>query len=173
MLKRLFSLGAAAAAVLIGGCDGPVTVSGTWRSPAAASSLVYATTGGPLLVVVHGDPFGLAPPEFRAKVAEAMAGQTPSRPFGLTTDPEQAPRPDFRAVVAFGPPPDLDPKRLCRGPVPTAPPGGDRLTLVAAFCGGDDVLAWVSGRVDKPDGADGPRFRGLLAQVARELFAGP
>ncbi|MGE5505726.1 MAG: hypothetical protein ACM31L_15000 [Actinomycetota bacterium] len=174
MLKRLLSLGAAAAAALVGGCDGPVTIAGTWRSPAAASSLVYATTGGPLWVDVHGSPFGAAAPEFRAKVVEAMSGQTPSRPFGLTAVREQAVHPDFRVAVAFGPPADLDPKLLCTGgPVPTTPPGAERITLLAAFCGGEDVLAWVRGRVDKATGPDDKRFRSLLAQAARDLFAGP
>lgn len=174
MIKRLLSLGAAALAALGAACeDGPATVAGTWRSPAAWSSLVYATTAGPLLLEVHGDPFRLPAAEFRRAVAEAMSGQTPSRPFSLTARPEDAPRPGFRVVVAFNPAPDLDPRKLCGGTIATATAGGDKVTLVAVFCEGDTLLASASGGVARVAGPDDRRFRQLLGQTVRELFGPP
>lgn len=179
MLKRLFSLAAAATAALVSGCgDGPATVPGSYRSPAAASVLVYATSRGPMLIEVHGDPFGLGPALFRTLVAQAMSGATPARPFRFTADPADAPARKVRVVVAFDPTPVLSAADLCAGQVASAAPGrpGERVALLAALCDGDQVLASVSGWVAKVDGPDDRRFRQLLTQAARELAgagAGP
>jgi hypothetical protein len=174
MIKRLLSLGAAALAALGAACEeGPATVAGTWRSPATWSSLVYATTAGPLLLELHGEPFGPGLPGFRRSVAEAMSRQTPGRQFSFTTSPEAAPRPGFRVVVAFNPPPDLDPKKLCAGQVATAAASGDRITLLAAFCEGDTMMASVSGWVERATSPDDRRFRQLLGQTVRDLFGPP
>jgi hypothetical protein len=174
MIKRLLSLGAAALAALATACeDGPATVAGTWRSPAAWSSLVYATTQGPLLLEVLGDPFRLPAAEFRRTVADAMSRQTPGRPFAFTTRAEDAPHATFRVVVAFNPAPDLDPRKLCGGPVAIMSGGGDRVTLLAAFCEGETMLASVSGWVAKAADAEDRRFRQLLGQTVRDLFGPP
>lgn len=173
MLKRLAKVSAAALATLVSGCgDGPATVAG-WRSPAAWSSLVYATSQGPLLVEVHGQPFGGAAPPFRDAVLEAMAGGVFGRPTVFTSEPASAPQPRYRAVMAFNPPDSADPRDLCRGQVATALQGSGRVTVLAAFCDGDTLLASIRGWVAKVDGADDRRFRKLINQLTRELFGSP
>lgn len=171
-------MGAAALAALTACGDGPATVAGTWRSPAAWSTLVYATAEGPLLLEVHGDPFGIEPPAFRRQVAAAMADAVPGRPFGFTLAAEQAPQPGIRVVMAFQPAPTLTAKQLCAGKVVVAsgPPGAPgvvndaRLTLLAAFCQGEDLLASVSGWVAKLDGPDDRRFALWLRQALRDMI---
>ncbi len=174
MLKRLFALGAAALASLTAGCgDGPATVSGTWRSPAAWSSLIYATSNGPLLVEVHGSPFGEAPAPFRAAMAKAMTNRVFGRPTAFTADREQAPQPRYRVVLAFNPAPDADPRAMCQGQVPVAATPGERITVQGIFCDGSTMLASVAGWVAKVKDRDDPRFLKLMEQLTRELFGSP
>jgi hypothetical protein len=173
MLRRLVSLGAAALAGLTAACeDGPATVAGTWRSPAAWSSMVYATADGPMLVEVFGAPFATAP-ELRAQVAEAMTGQVIGRVTRFTADREAVRHPRFRVVVAFNPPTDLDAHALCAGPVPTAAEPREKITVLAAFCDGGALLSSTSGWVARVDGPGDKRFRRLLSQVVRDLFPEP
>ncbi|HTH15355.1 MAG TPA: hypothetical protein VL974_01775 [Magnetospirillum sp.] len=173
MLKRLLSMGAAALAALGSGCgDGPATVSG-WRSPSAWSSMVYASSHGPLLLVVHGAPFGEDALGFRARVAQAMTNQIIGRPLAFTIDPEAAPQARYRVVLAFNPPDDTNPRALCEGRIATAAQPRDKLTVHGAFCDGSDLLAsvtgWVAGVKDDGD----HRFAQLMGQAVRDLFGNP
>ena len=174
MFKRIMSFGAAALAAFTSGCgDGPATVGGTWRSPAAWSSMIYATAKGPMLVEVHGDPFGAEPARFRALVASAMTNQIIGRPTAFTADPQGAPEPHFRVVLAFNPPDNADARHLCAGQVATAAQAGDRITVLGAFCDGATLLASVRGWVGKAEGPEDKRFRQLMGQVVRDMFGNP
>lgn len=174
MLKRLMSLGAAALAALGSGCgDGPATLAGTWRSPAAWSSMIYATSTGPMLIEVHGAPFSLPPAQFRAALAEAMTGKVFGRPTAFTADAQQAPQPRYRVVLAFNAPADSDSHALCEGRVATATTSADRLTVHGVFCDGTTLLASVRGWVARINGSDDRRFLQLISQLTRELFGNP
>lgn len=174
MLKRLLSLGAATLASVVSGCgDGPATVAGTWRSPAAWSSMIYATSKGPLLIEVHGDPFGQDAAGFRTQLAEAMTNQIFGRPTAFTADPERAPEPRYRVVLAFNAPDSTDARQLCTGRVATAAKGGERVAVLGAFCDGGTLLASVTGWVAKVDSPGDKRFRQLMGQVVRDLFGNP
>jgi len=171
MLKRLFSLGAAALAAMTSGCgDGPATMAGTWRSPAAWSSMIYATSSGPMLVEIHGDPFGGNAAEFRALVASAMTNQIIGRPTAFTIEPEVAPQPRFRVVLAFNAPDSADANLLCAGQVAIAAMPSEKVTVLGAFCDGATLLASVRGWVAKVEGPQDKRFRQLMGQVVRDMF---
>lgn len=170
MFKRLATLGAAALTALTSGCgDGPATVAG-WRSPAAWSSMVYATSDGPMLIQVHGNPFNDDQPGFRRHLAAAMTNQIIGRTIAFTPDHAAAPRPQFRVVLAFNPPADLDARQLCGGPVAVSAQSGGRITIMGAFCDTSSLLASVKGWVNDVADADDPRFRRLMGQVTRDLF---
>lgn len=174
MLKRLLSTGAAALAALLSGCgDGPATVPGGWRSPATWSSMIHASKDGPLLVEVHGDPFGLPPAQFRQAVAAAMDNAIFGRPATFTPDREQAPQPRYRVVLAFNAPDNTDPRDLCRGQVATLAQPAERVTVQGVFCEDAALLASIRGWVAKVNGAEDERFRLLLRQLTRELFGTP
>lgn len=172
MLKRLLSLGAAAIAGLTAACeDGPATVAGAWRSPAAWSSMVYASAEGPLLVEVAGDPFGLGLAVWRAQVAEAMSGRLIGRQLAFTADPEAAPRPNFKVKLAFNAADSLSVEDLCKGRAALETKEAGRITVLAAFCDGDDkALATLRGWVARIEGPDDKRLGQLLGQVVRDLF---
>lgn len=174
MWKRVMQVCAAALAALGSGCgDGPATLAGTWRSPAAWSSMVYATTDGPMLVEVHGSPFDVPAAQFRQGVVAAMTGAVFGRPTAFTADRDQAPQPRFRVVLAFNAPDSTDARDLCAGQVATAAAPGERITVHGAFCDGATLLASIRGWVAKVEGADDKRFRLLLSQLTRELFGTP
>lgn len=174
MLKRLMSLGAAALATLTTACeDGPATIAGTWRSPATWSSMIHATRSGPMLVEVHGRPFGDGSGDFPARVAEAMTDRIIGRRTAFTARREQAAAPGLRVVLAFDPPPGLHPDALCEGNVPTAAERRERITVHAAFCDHGRRLASAEGWVAKVAGPDDKRFRTLIGQLTRELFGNP
>lgn len=175
MMRRLLSLGAAALAALLGGCgDGPSTVPGEQRNAATWSTFFAATASGPLLLEVHGNPFDLPMADLRGRVARAMAAAIPARPFAMTTDPQQAPLPKVRVVVAFGAPPGVNLSELCAGRAPVAVRAeAGRVDLQAVFCEGGTPLSSVRGWVAKIDGPDDSRFARLLGQVMRDLAGNP
>ncbi|MBF0324040.1 MAG: hypothetical protein HQL42_03115 [Alphaproteobacteria bacterium] len=174
MLKRLLSLGAAAVASVVAACEeGPATVSGTWRSPATWSTMVYASSAGPMLVEVLGQPFAnLSPESLSGHVADSMTGQLIGRPITFTADQAQAPRPQFRVILAFNAADTTDPKSLCAGKVVLGAPA-EKITLIASFCDDGQMLASVKGWVARIDGPTDSRFRRLIGQVTRELFGNP
>ena len=171
MIKRLLSLGAALAALVGCGGDGPSTVPGL-RSPATWSSFVYATTEGPLLLEVQGNPFGTGKAELGESISRALAAGLPGRPFSLTTDPATAPRPNFRVVVVLGAAKSLDERAICAGKVRVADGklDGDRLDVLATFCDGESPLSSVRGWVAKLDGFQDRRLTLLFNQVVRDLM---
>lgn len=171
MFKRMVSVGAAMLAALTSACeDGPATVPGGWRSAAVWSSMVHASAQGPLWLEIHGRPFTEISPSLGDKVAAAMTNQLVGRPLTLTIHRDQAPKPEFKVVLAFNPPANADPRDLCTGSVATAAQPGDKVTVLAAFCDKNGMLASVQGWVAKVQDADDPRFKRLLAQVVRDLF---
>jgi hypothetical protein len=177
MINRFLSLGAAALATLVGGCgDGPSTVPGGYRSPATWSSFIYATSSGPLLLDVRGDPFGAGPATLETIVAESMTSALPGRPFSMTSDAARAARPAFRVVVVLGAARTLDERHVCAGQALSPPPSlsdGGRMDVVATFCDGQSLLSSSRGWVARLEGVGDQRFRQLLGQMARDLMGGP
>ena len=171
MIKRLLSLGAALTALVSCGGDGPSTVPG-FRSPAAWSSFVYATTEGPLLLEVQGDPFGTGKAQLDAMVSRALGAGIPARPFSLTGDPATAPRPNFRVVIVLGAAKSLDEHAICAGKVkpPSGKMEGGRLDVIATFCDGESLLSSSRGWVAKLDDPQDRRLTLLFNQLARDLM---
>jgi hypothetical protein len=173
MFRRLVSFGAAAIAALTSACeDGPATIPGGWRSAAVWSTMVHASAQGPLWLDVHGRPFG-GDGDFKDKVAAAMTNQLIGRQLAFTARRDQVDKPEFRVVLAFNAPATADPRDLCAGQIATAAQADDKVTVLAAFCDKSGLLSSVQGWVAKVEGADDPRFRRLLGQVARDLFGSP
>jgi hypothetical protein len=143
----------------------PTTISGTWRSPAAYDSMIYASARGPLLLTVHGGPDAET---IRAAMDDTLIG----RRLAFTLDPGRAAHPEFRVVLAFDPPTDLAPEGLCGSPPPPPTPDPERIRVTASFCAKGECLAAADGRVGARDPAD-PPFRRMMGQLVRTLFGDP
>jgi hypothetical protein len=166
-MKRIMAVGVVAASVL-SACAGPSTIGPPRREAATWSEMIYASSQGPMLVDVRGQPFGgnIAP-----KVAAMMSGQVPQHPFDFTTDPTRAPHPDKRVVVAFNPAPSVSEYDLCANRDSALADGGaGHIAVRAAFCDHAQPLSATRGWVDNVSGPDDPRLAALLGEVTRQLF---
>ncbi len=138
----------------------------------SSGAFAYAGAGRDLRVVVVGNPFGGDPVAFGTAVTEAMQGRHWGQRTNFTTSPGETARANYRVLMLFDPPADLNAMRLCReepGALPTAPAGGE-VVLFGAFCRGDSSLTTIKGRVSGAANARDPAFRALVADVTNGLF---
>ncbi|MFN3076798.1 MAG: hypothetical protein ABT940_07965 [Alphaproteobacteria bacterium] len=172
MLERLVKIGSGLwTTVTTVVRDGPSVVTSYVHPSGTRDFMVYAAGKGPILVELHGNPF--SPPDAMGveAILRTMGGAVGGcRTLAFTIDPEQAPHPEFRVVLAFQAPVNLDGRSLCGGMIPPTVPDRDRLALLAVFCNGTNLLAEVRGRVGTASGPGDPRFQQMLAQVTRSLF---
>jgi hypothetical protein len=159
--------------LVLAACDqGPATVTPYMHPTGSFDFLVAATRGGgPLYLEIDGDPFGSGE-DLEGFVTAAMEPALQSRVLSLTTDQDAAEDPGFRLVLVFnaaGGGGELF--AFCaEQPEGGLPAEAERITLRAAFCRNDDLLAAVDGWVEEAEGPNDPRFRQLLEQVARDIF---
>jgi hypothetical protein len=166
-MRALFVL--AALASLLAGCDTP----GVIAPPYYRGSYQPGETGiqGLMPVVVRGNPFPDPNADVGAAVAGAMQGNTwwPTNFVPSSVNPVSS----YRVVVLFSPPtamaypslcsaavlPSTEPRPRATGPVPVS----------AALCKWDVLMAATSTTVEA-SGLDDPRFRVVMAGLARALF---
>jgi hypothetical protein len=156
---RIPLLPALATAILLGGCStGTVSYVNVDSSydPTQYARLPYT---GPLYVEVSGNPFAIPPEQMAKVVYDAIA------PSNAAVGNGQGPRLHF----AFGP--DATNFNLACGAAGTNGRVNDRITMVAALCGGrEHALTYLSGSIDGVTGPDDPRFRQFLRQATVQLF---
>jgi hypothetical protein len=173
MLKNILKICAAGIAALSSACDdGPASIDAAPRSQAIDSTFTHVVTAGPLLLEIIGQPFAMERGVFLnllAKMLEDAVNHNP--PLRYTFDQRATPNPNYRTVIVFNPPRNLDPHELCGGGGQPAESGGDKLTVMAVFCNRQTVMAAVQGWVKNTKGVDDPRFRQLIGQVGRSLYA--
>ena len=155
---------------LLTACAGPTTLGPPRREAATWSEMVYATSRGPMLVQVVGNPFGsgtIAP-----DVAAIMSRQVPTRPFDFTSNPTEALHPDKRMVVAFDPALTSGGYDLCinQPSAGVGRAGEGRVRVLAAFCDHAQPLSVIKGWVDDVASPTDPRFTFLLKDVTRQIF---
>jgi hypothetical protein len=173
MLKSLLKICAAGIAALSSACEeGPASIEVAPRSQAIGSTFSHVASAGPLLLEVIGQPFAMDRNDFLnilAKTLEDAVSHNP--PLRYTFDQRETPNPNYRTVVLFNPPRNLDPHELCGGGGRPVESGDDKLTVMAVFCNRQTVMAAVQGWVKKAKSVDDPRFRQLIGQVGRSLYA--
>jgi hypothetical protein len=158
--------------LLLAGCAAPpqVTEDSGGNGLNARRALEARRAEGPVLAVIHGQPFGQSEAERDALVTEAMAAGVRGLAVRFTTDSAAVSGPEPHLVVVLNPLGVPSPEQACARPdsIPTAP-AGERLAVVAAFCQGAQPL----GMVRAEDAVAGPgdrRFRRLLWRTAAALF---
>jgi hypothetical protein len=156
---------------LLAGCDTP----GLIAPPYYRGSYQPGETGiqGQMPVVVRGNPFPAPDVDVGAAVAGAMQGHTwwPTNFVPSTVNPLAS----YRVVVLFSPPPAMPYPDLCSAAVlPSAPPQPQprvpaRTPVSVALCKWDVLMAATSTTVEAA-APDDPRFRAVMAGLARALF---
>jgi hypothetical protein len=160
---------------LAGGCAGSTVISNqavyTRYSP-----VEFGVVAGrkDLRTVVHGDPFGMGEERFaEAAVAALNRHEPPPQPTNFTLEPGERAHPSYRVVLVFDAP-GISIIRLCREPLPSAPPGAadddGTLYVSAAFCLRQGELTAVKGKVAGVETVDDPGFDSLLGQIVIALF---
>jgi hypothetical protein len=159
--------GLLAALLLLGCAQGPAPPA----TPAeeARHALAEGRTAGAIRTVVRGNPFGMNEGRRDALVTTAMAEGVPGLKVRFTTSPDQAAAPEPHLVVVLNPAGE-SPAAACRPPDTLSTlPADDQLSVLAAFCRGDEVLNSVreEGRVASPTDRG---FERLLWRTSAALF---
>jgi len=168
---RLFGLAAALAALF--GCDeGPSSNLTFTSTPDVWSFVTGIAPAGPLLVKVHGNPFGEPGDMLSREVVRAIAG-TFTEPWLTFTDrDEDAASKDARLIWLIDPQAGFNADLVCAGELPAPDAGRRVMELRAVFCHRGRPLSAVHGWVRRPDSAADPRWRNLVSQMARQLLSG-
>ncbi len=168
--SRMLALGLAG---LLASCgDGPASNVSYKAGPQVWDFFLFAAKDGPVLIEVDGNPFGKDEALLADTIAEAM-GSAFTEPFiKFTRDKFAAARPDNRMIWTLGPAAGYDMNAVCTSRQAIDPVPGRRLEMRVAFCQGGRLLAAVHGWMRTSEsGPDNPRWRSLVAQMARQLVS--
>jgi hypothetical protein len=136
----------------------------------ARRALAEHRSAGPILTVVRGNPFGMDEARLNTLVTQAMAQGVRALTVQFTTSPDRAAAPEPQLVVILDPVNEPAAGAICGAPgtVATAPASG-QLTVLAAFCQGDQALDVV--RQEGPVAGPTDRaFERLLWRTSEALF---
>jgi hypothetical protein len=167
---RIFLAGIAG---LLASCgDGPASNVSYKAGPQVWDFFLFAAKDGPVLVEVDGNPFGPTQTGLADTIASAM-GTAFSEPFiKFTADSTLAAHPDSRMIWTLGPAPGYDMNAACTARQAAAEVSGSRLEMRVAFCQSGKLLSAVHGWMKLGEaGPDNPRWRSLIAQMARQLVS--
>lgn len=169
--------GAARARLAVGLLSGLVLL-GCAREPArtgapgeeARRALAESRAAGPIRTMVRGNPFGMDEARRDALVTAAMAEGVPGLAVRFTTSADQAATPEPHLVVVLNPAGEQPAAAACRAPDQLGTlPADDTLSVLAAFCQGEEMLdavreeARVAGPTDRA-------FERLLWRTSAALF---
>ncbi|MBP2227203.1 hypothetical protein J2847_000483 [Azospirillum agricola] len=155
---------------LLGGCMNERVVANDPMPAYTLSEVAYAASERDLRVVLIGDPFGLDPQSFAAKVLPSMQNRVFGVKTTLTTTPNETARPDYKVVLAFNIANTTLSSAICGdAPIPTRPPGGP-IVVQGAFCRGGGALTSATGWLDRPQGPDDRDFQYLISDMTFSLF---
>lgn len=162
-------------ALVVGGVaacdDAPQTVVTYMRPGGTWPFFDYATRSGPLLVQVATAPQGYSVEGVAPRLATAVAGAIQRKVFSTTTEPGQAPAPDYRLVFGFDLPTSTAADRLCDGSVLQRDPEEATIRVLGAFCHKADVQASAIGSLPRRGNDDGTELAAVVAQMTRVLIS--
>lgn len=173
MLRRLLVGIAALASSALTACQEAPVSTVLFSSGQATTYLDYVASRGSLLVEPLNNPFTVGETWFAETLAGIVRGSVTYRGITTTSDARRAAETNFRLRFVFDPPESYDPRQMCRGQAPTEHKTGDRLTVMATFCNGEEVEAAVRGTVLYPEQPSDKRFNALISQVTRQIFTPP
>jgi len=170
-LKNILKACVSAVPLFLAGCDeGPAVVSNFVKGGGIVwSSMVDAGKKGPVLVEIHGNPFGGGQEVFEKTILNVMGGAIQQRVFQYTTNKNDAPSPNTKITVLFGAPISLNGNRICEGDRPEPKYDLEKITVRAVLCARDELLSDAEGWVKNVTSPDEERFKILLGDVTRRL----
>ncbi|MCW9033407.1 MAG: hypothetical protein OQJ97_04240 [Rhodospirillales bacterium] len=171
-LKSMFKACVSAIPLVLSGCsDGPTVISNFNKGPTIIWDLaVSANLKGPILVEVHGNPFGGGESHLKSVILKDMTDSIEKRKFTYTLEKSKAPSPDFKVTILFGAPNNLNANRVCEGERPEPNYDLEKITVRAVLCSRNDLLSDVEGWVKNVESPDDISFKTLIEIVTRELI---
>jgi hypothetical protein len=168
---RGLATGIAALLAACGG-DGPASNVSYKAGPQVWDFFLFAAKDGPVLVEVTGELQGGPDAAVGTQVADAM-GTAFSEPFvKFTADRAGSAHPDYRMIWVLNPAAGYDMNAACTAPQASAPVTARMLEMRAAFCQSGKLLSAVHGWMKASEARpDNPRWRNLIAQMARQLVS--
>jgi len=171
--KKIATLGAALFAPLLSACDnadGPAVVN-TYDHGGVWENVVYAGKDSPILVNIHGNPFGGAEAMLADNVLLSMSNAISSRVLHYTTNEAEAKSTSIKVILLFGADKTANGRKICEGKLPTITPAQDgKVMLRAVFCSDEQLMSDVEGWVKNVTGPDDKRFKRLIGDMTRQLF---
>jgi hypothetical protein len=169
--SKLLSVVTAAAALF--GCDeGPSSNLSFTSTPDIWSFVTAAGAGGPLLVDVRGNPFNAPDTMVADELVKAVSGTFTEPWLQFTADPERAGSKDMRLIWLLDPQSGFNADLVCAGELPALGAGRRVTELRAVLCHRGRPLSAVHGWVRHPESGGDPKWRNLIAQMARQLLTG-
>ena len=169
MAFSITSLLGAAAGLFRGGPSSNLSLTST---PNVWSFVTAAASAGPILVDVRGNPFAASDAAVVGDVTKAIAGTFTEPWLKFTSDPASAASKETRLVWLLDPQPAFNADLVCAGELPALGAGGRVTEVRAVFCHRGRPLSAVHGWGRKPPSSDDPKWRQLIAQMARQLLTG-
>lgn len=145
-------------------------VAGFTKGSIVGSTLTYANSKGPVLVEIHGDPFGMRDSVLAEKILAALDGHFTSPVIRFTTDKDQAFSSNVSYRIAFGWPHTINPEELCGKDIPDLSPNIEKITVAGAFCLDNERLADAEGWVANVQTPDDMKFKLLMSDLARRIL---
>lgn len=163
-------------AALLAGCGTQFSQTNTGRiSPAySAGEFHYVAGNGQMWVVINGNPFRFYDKYISDQVTRrAMRGaHYGPRVNFVAHRPSSGRSRDYRVVMFFYAPRSFSGSALCQGqrrPRPDRPAAANYVTVLAAYCRGDQRLTEVRSTT-LAFGPDDQRFSDMIGRVTRALF---
>jgi hypothetical protein len=155
--------------VVLAGCaQGPTRTGAPGED--ARRALAESRSAGPIRAVVQGNPFGMDEARRDALVTSAMAEGVAGLGVRFTTGADQAAAPEPHLVVILNPAADVPAADACRAPESLRTlPADESLSVLAAFCRGDETLEAVREQ-DRVAGPTDRNFERLLWRTSAALF---
>jgi len=169
--KKIFARGGLFAGLLaLVGCDeAPTIVEGHSAGPIVASTINYVQAKGPILVKVHGSPYGNAGDAFADEVLKHIAGSVQAPVLRFTRNPAETGVSNFVYHIAFGAAEGDSGEELCKGESMNLSTSDSRITVLGAFCLDDQRLFNAFGSVKHVEQSD-PFFPKLLVQLTQSVL---
>jgi len=162
----------AACAVALSGCEFSATNSGRVSPSYRAGEFHYVAGNQSMWVVINGNPFRFHDKYVSDQIARrAMRGAHYGPRVNFVAYRPSGPTENYRVVLFYYAPRSFGGSMLCSGqrrPRPDRPPG-NHVTVLAAYCRGDQRLTEVraTALAFRPDD---PRFTQMIRNVTRSLF---